>query len=205
MKYRFIALMMLVLVLASTSICAGAEYNVALGAQAKANSVYGGLGPENAVDGNYDLHWSSTGFASLSNPLWMAVDLGNVYSLTHVDLYSHISGGSYYGYGINYNLYYSTDSDSWNNDTSWTFIASGSLYTTDILTDYFNSIDFDNKSARYLKFEVTGGTHWAHLYELEAYTQQGAAVPEPPVALLLAMGIGALSCMRLFQKEKIQL
>ena len=196
MKHRFIALIVLGFALLSTFAYAGTEQNVAFGAATKTNSAYPGCGAANAVDGNRDVHWSASGWASPQNPLWLAVDLGQVYNLSHVDLYSHEFGGSYYGYGIDYNLYYSTDSAAWDSDTSWTYIASGGLYTVESLDGYADFINFSGKSVRYLKFEVTGGSHWAHLYELEAYVPQCSGVPEPGVSLLLLTSIGALFLLR---------
>lgn len=197
MKFsRLIVLVLSVLILTPVYGHAYAPPDVALGSDAKANSVYPGLGADKAVDGDHEVHWSSSGFASPSSPIWLAVDLGNAYSLSHVDLYSHYAepGNPYYGYGINYNLYYSTNVDSWNNDTAWTKKADGTLNTD--LNNYFNVIDFGGTNAQYLKFEVVGGNHWAHLYELEAYGDKATVTPEPASMLLFGVGTGAMALLR---------
>lgn len=199
-----IVLVLLGCVLVSTAVYAE-EQNVALNASVKANSVYAGYLAANAVDGNRNVHWSSTGQGTKESPLWLAVDLGGAFNLSHVDLYSQEIERNieFYGKGIDYNLYYSTSSDAWDNDSSWIPKVSGSIYTAEY-PDNFNAVDFGGVSARYLKFEVDGGYHWAHLHELEAYgAPKVIATPEPASMLLFGLGGGILA-LRRFRKKGVQ-
>lgn len=172
----------------ATWLCCSAAHaeNVALGKFATANSTYDPInhGPERAVDGDVSTQWAAAAHGSPANPLWLKVDLGQVYDLQRVALYGPDSGGIYWGFTVEYILYGSLD------DTQWTELGRGTLIDSPV-PDLRNDEIFLNaqdRSQRYLRFTGIGGTHWTHLYELEAYP-----VPEPSTWVLL--GTGALGLL----------
>ncbi|HNX91070.1 MAG TPA: discoidin domain-containing protein [Candidatus Omnitrophota bacterium] len=202
MVKRIFALIMVSLVLVSVS--AFAEDNIALNASVKANSIFQSYFASLAVDGNKDSQWSAIWWGSSSNPYYLMVDLGSVQNLSHIDLYGKDTlMGTRLSY-INYNLYYSTESSAWDSNltSAWGLMTSGSLKDTS--SDYWDSINFDGAAARYLKFEVTGGTEFAHLYELEAYKAQGGvdipSTPEPVSSVLFGIGAVIFGIRRKFAK-----
>ncbi len=132
--------------------------NIALGKATSSNSVYSVYGPEHAVDGDLGMQWSSAGHASPSNPLWMRVDLGALYNLDRILLYGPQS--SYVGYTVEYNVLISKD------DVNWTNLRRGVLIDS---IDFNHTIYASGRSARYVKFEGVGGSHWTGLNELEVY------------------------------------
>jgi hypothetical protein len=77
-----------------------------------------------------------------------------------------------------YNLYTSTD------HVTYALAGSGTLVDT---YDPIDTIGCDGTSARWLKYEVVGGTHGAHLFEMEAYP-----VPEPVTMLGMCLGLGSV-------------
>lgn len=122
----------------------------------------------------YPYNWNSQAFGTAQNPISLFVDLQNTYSVNQINLYADCRPIE--GNFISYNLLSSID------QSSWTPINSGELIST--LHPWPEQLDFEPVSMRYLQFQVTGGTLWAHLYEMEVYE-----VPEPLTLSLLGFGV----------------
>ena len=134
-------------------------------------SVYGLAGC--AVDGDPISAWNAGGAASIANPEWLLVDLENVYNVKTITLTGVVFDDGWSGRDEYYNLYSSL------NNQDWSKIGNGRLVSLYDPTDTYN---FNQDiSMRYIKFEVVGGSNWAHLSELEV-------VPEPATLSLLALG-----------------
>ena len=119
-----------------------------------------GLSAAAAVDGNASTRWSS----AFSDPQWIAVDLGAVYSINHVVLNWEVA------YGKAYRIEVSTNGTTWNQVFSETNGNGG-----------IDNIVFGTTSARYVRLWGTArGTPWGYsLYEFEVY---GATDNVSPVA-----------------------
>ncbi len=159
-----------------------AAINVAFNKPAEANNVYPPLIPGNAVDGNWESAWAAALPGTPTLPMWLTVDLEGVYSIDSIVLvgpHGNVPGNTHV-----YNLYSTLDG------FTWELITSGTLTDT---FDYVHTVDTDGDAMRGIKYEVVGGTHWAGLYELEAY---GSDVPEPSSLLLVAGALG-LAALRL--------
>ncbi len=159
--------------------------NVALDKPAAASSHINGGEPWRAVDGYTASIWSSGGFASPSAPHWWIVDLGEEFEVESIVLYS-LSSTQYSGFTNIYKAYRSLD------NTEWIEVASGTLIDTN---DPRHEWPLESLPARYFKYEVVGGTHWAHLAEFEAYV-----IPEPTSLALLLIGAGGVV---LFRRKRI--
>lgn len=173
-----------VVLLASTVQAFPRGPNVALGKTAKADTSWNGWVASYATDGT-DNFWNGGD----SSQHWLEVDLGQSYSLSHVDL----SYPAEYG-GVIFNLFSSTNNDAWNeawsDNTNWTFIGSGALSVF-----HPESIATNGTAAQYLKYEVFSAGDWVGLTEIAAYGT-AAAVPEPSTFLLLGAGLGGLALLR---------
>ena len=158
--------------------------NVALGKTAKADAEWNGWVASHATDGT-DNFWNAGDWSQH----WLEVDLGRLYSLSHVDLFYPAQSG-----GVTFNLYAGTNDDAWNdpwnNNTNWKFIASGNL--SDIHSE---NITTNGATAQYLKYEVVSAGDWVGLTEISAYGST-FTVPEPSTALLLCAGLGGLAYIR---------
>jgi hypothetical protein len=84
--------------------------NLALGKTAVASSTYSGLPASNATDGNVLTRWSSL----FSDPQWIYVDLGAVYTINRTVLRWETA------YGRSYQLQVSNDASTWSNVYSTT-------------------------------------------------------------------------------------
>ena len=126
--------------------------NVALNKPATAGSTYYGYVPALAVDGDTNTYWNGGGHGSPGSQMWLKVDLQETFQLQHVVLLS--PGGSHI-----YELFGSLD------DTNWTQLAAGII--VDTLAPV--KVNTGGSSFRYLRCDVTGGSDWASLAELEAY------------------------------------
>lgn len=127
-----------------------ASTNRALNKPASASGSESSYGPSNAVDGNMSTRW----WKRSSNTHWIAVDLGNTYSITKVVLNWHDD------YARDYEVRTSRDNNSWSTVRS----VSGSDGGRDDIT-------FSSTSARYVQIRCTrsydsGGYS---LYEFEVY------------------------------------
>jgi hypothetical protein len=126
--------------------------NLALDKPATAGGTYAGYIPTLAVDGDTNTYWNGGGHGSPGSPMWLKVDLQAAFHLQSVVLLS--PGGSHI-----YELFGSLD------DSTWTQLA------TNIVSDSVGPVWIDTGGAafRYLRCDVTGGSDWASLAELEAY------------------------------------
>jgi hypothetical protein len=151
--------------LSSVTGSAEAMENVALGKRATSNDVYLTYAASNAVDGNPDTPWTASGHGSPDAPKWLKIDLGNSYFLDRIMLLFTYSGGQYEGYTNTYSLHLSED------DVTWTVVAEGTLIDTASLLQRSHTIlpAGSARRARYVRYDVIGGSHWAQLFELSAY------------------------------------
>lgn len=186
-------------VISNLSLCFAAPIDLSSlpGTVATATSTYKSYYPEYAIDDNLWVpHWSASTWASITNPITLTVSLNQQYVVTQIDLYS-TSGNGYQGYYIEYNLYVEA------NGAKSKVVSAGSL--TENSTDYVDSVLFGaGIPVEKIYFEVIGGSHWAHLYEMDVFGSQTppTATPEPGTMLLL--GVGALAVAYVKRKRSRQ-
>ena len=194
MKMCVIQCIIVVAVVSSLSLCFAAPIDLSSlpGTVATAPSTYEQYYPEYAIDGNLWVpHWSASGLASITNPITLTVVLNQQYVVTQIDLYSTNDNGRP-GIYIDYNLYVEA------NGVKSKMVSVGNL--TENSTDYVDSVSFGaGIPVEKIYFEVIGGTHWAHLYEMDVFgpERQPTATPEPGTMLLFAAGaLGAVYMRR---------
>jgi hypothetical protein len=125
--------------------------NLALNRPAFASSVEkAGLDASKAVDGLSTTRWSS----AFSDPQWIYVDLGAIYTIDRVVL--NWEGA----YGAQYQIQVSNDGVNWN-----------TVFTESSGNGGVDDITFGATTARYVRMYGTGrGTPWGYsLYEFEVY------------------------------------
>jgi hypothetical protein len=147
---------------------------------ATADDVYDDCFASGAIDGPLNLKWwSANSVGTTANPHWLLIDLGSAFSIEKITL---ITGDTYWPstFGNDYILYTSTTG------TVWQMLGSGSLM--DSPDGCCAELEAAGISARYVKYEVIGGKHWAHLGEIEIWSEQASAVPEPSELTLLFIG-----------------
>lgn len=126
-----------------------------------------------AIDGNTSVtRWNAPGYGTPSNPHWLIVDLGNVFSVNEIKLFTvqeNLYGTA--GLYVSYILYISTDS------INWVRVDTGNLIDT---YDPIKIVSLNGVPFQYAKYEVIGGNHWAHLVEMEIWGEGNSN--ESPVA-----------------------
>jgi hypothetical protein len=150
-----------------------ASVNLSLlpGTTATADDVYLDYYASYAIDGNLGGHWwSARNNGTPTNPHWLIVDLGSLCSIEKIVL---ITGDTEWPseYYVAYDLYTSVDG------VEWQKLGSGSL--VDSPDGYWDELDAAWLTARYVKFEAVGGTHWAHLAEIEIWGRQVEDITPP--------------------------
>ncbi|ADQ45029.1 coagulation factor 5/8 type domain protein [Caldicellulosiruptor kronotskyensis 2002] len=141
----------------SSPVISKAETNLALNKAVTASSTQAGLDVKSAVDGNVNTRWGS----DWSDPQWISVDLGSVYSVNKVVLRWETA------YGKSYKIQVSTDGMNWTD-----------VYSTTAGDGGVDEIVFSPVNARYVRMYGTErGTGWGYsLWEFEVYG--GAAVQD---------------------------
>ena len=170
--------------------------NVAFGKPASTNSVYSTNGPERAVDGDLATAWIALGHGSPLTPYWLQVDLESSYMPERIVL-SSADGTFPESYYIDYVLESSTDG------SAWSLIQTGTLYDGPTAPlDYVDEITLPGTDAmRYVKFTVNGGTHWAHLNEIEVWDD--VMIPEPStIAIWSLIGLSFIGIGRLRRRHR---
>lgn len=138
--------------------------------------------PQFAIDGDPQTMWNAGTHGTPSAPRSLVVDLQQSFQISEIKLQTIISpsGSIYRGFTNAYNLYTSTDGIAWNSVGSGTLVEETNPTS---YSDIFN-ISGPNSTLRYVKYEVVGGTHWAHLNELHI-----SAVPLPGAVWLFVSGV----------------
>lgn len=162
-----LVLYMLVLLGLMGTVGSYADTNVALNKPATAN--HWSAPPYGAVDGDIETSWNAGHWATPSNPYWLLVDLEGVYRPDHIVLYGDEATNWSAYYYVDYVLEYSED------NVHWYLIQTGKLYDdpTNYPGDPIDNVDDVPLSGeiamRYVRVTIVGGTHWAHLAELQVY------------------------------------
>lgn len=170
--------------------------NIALNKPATASSTWLSNTPDLAVDGDPLTLWSATTYGTQSTPQWLLVDLLGVYPVTHITLFHRDTAPYSSYYYVDYVLKASV------NGSDWDALAAGTLYDdpSDFPGDPIDNVDdlwFAPTDMRYVQFEAIGGTHWAHLWEMEVYP-----VPEPCTSALLLVGVAAVAAFHAARKRR---
>ncbi len=175
-----------------------APINVAnLYGTATANSYYKDFTPDLVIDNDRSTGWLSGGYASTNDPDWLTIDLQESYPVNSIDLFWFEPNGKYANYTVEYSVYYRLD------NTDWTFVGSGTFIDeTSQITNHFE-FDPPGQDMRYVKYEVTGGTHWSSIAEIKVWADDGSSsslVPEP--ATMLLVGFGLLGLVGMIKRKR---
>jgi hypothetical protein len=186
MRFFYLSIASIILILFGVFPAIAGTVNLSLNPStiALADDVYDGTdlyGAFRAIDGDQGSLWSASGFGSASNSHWLIVDLGSAFNITTITLKGPYTGTYPPNYNNDYILYTSI------NGADWQVLGAGSLF--DSAEGYINTIDTAGLVARYAKYEVVGGLHWAHLNEFQIWGEQTSPVPEPSELLLLCIGM----------------
>ena len=137
--------------------------NLALGQTAVASTTYSGLPAANVTDGNLLTRWSSL----FSDPQWIHVDLGSVYTINRIVLRWEVA------YGRSYQLQVSNDAATWSE-----------MYSTTTGDGGVDDITLSAPAAgRYVRMLGTqrGTLYGYSLYEFQVYGGGGGGAPEVTV------------------------
>lgn len=184
--------LMAVVLMCSAAVSAPVDFSSLPGTVATANDIFNSTySAEKAIDGIYTSNWSASTFARPANPFVLTVKLNSLYEINEIDLFSR--DVSYYSdyYYIGYNMYVGVGSNMSK------FVAANQTLV-DSPSGYFDKFTFSAIMADTIRFEVTGGTHWAHLYEMDVFgpEQQPTATPEPGTMLLMGVGVAGAAFVR---------
>jgi len=140
--------------------------NIAPYGTATADSSFNTNLPEMAIDSNLSTFWNASSHGSLDKPHWLMIDLKYVYPITSIVVSGDDKTKSTItnGFNNNYNLYISVDG------STWTKVGSGTITESSKKEEYSDIIKIPRLPARYVKYEVVGGTHWSFLNEIEIYS-----------------------------------
>ncbi|MBN2098438.1 MAG: discoidin domain-containing protein [Dehalococcoidia bacterium] len=144
---------------------------------ASADATYVGSNAQNAVDRDYVSIWNAGSHGSASRPHWWEVDLQQDRDVIEVVVNTSHAGDYAPGLTNTYNLYVSSDG------SSWTLIGSGTLVANATDPEAYadrHLLSDQAPAIRYIKYEVTGGTNWAHLAEMEVLVDSDTNQPPPP-------------------------
>ncbi len=145
----------------------GVELTDLPGIAVSANSNSGAGGePGNAID-NIDYQgapsWVAGDHGALENPNWLQLDFGASFSIANVEVHGIDNNGRFLGYDNVFNLLASQDS------ITWEAIGSGVVQDSsraDLRDESFSFAAGAQPLARYLRYEVVGGSHWSYLGEI---------------------------------------
>jgi hypothetical protein len=164
-------------------------------------NAFGGPGgePNNAID-NKDyadgqFSWTADDHGAPGDPNWLELDFGSNYSLTRVEVRGVSNFPDWQGFDNVFNLLTKSDFGSWITIGSGTIVDTNDLNLRD---KTFNYASGDQPLARYLRYEVVGGTHWSYLGEINV---QGSPVPEPCTIALAAAGLVGIAVRRHKHRE----
>ncbi|MFA5038134.1 MAG: discoidin domain-containing protein [Candidatus Omnitrophota bacterium] len=177
-------------------VAAFAGVNLALDGIAVANSEY--TPASYAIDGLDSTVWNAAGHGSATAPMWVSIDLGNVFAVDSIEVFWSENDGLYRDYTTVYNFYTRSI------DTAWELQKSGTFIDESVLSDREFTLSFGTPlSMRYAKYEVVGGDHWAAVAEIRIFQEgdvNGTVTPEPASMALLSLGL--LGIARLKRKNK---
>ena len=162
-----------------------------IGATATANQIYSNFLPGLAIDGivSEESSWVAPDHGTSSDPNWLKIDLGNVFTVNQISLFSRDTSWEN-TFFVHFELHTSLDGSNWGS-----LLASGNLFDDPV--DYYDDIFFSTPiDTRYIRVLQNAGSHWSNLAEIQVYGRPSVAstVPEPSTVLLLGCGLMGLVC-----------